>query len=78
MNPIDWPDIIRYLEAKPMTQQQIADAAKLSSSGHVSNLKSGTQKTIEYTLGCNLMDLYLKEKRRRERANRAKPARGRR
>lgn len=78
MNSIDWPEIIRYLEAKPMTQQQIADAAKLASSGHVSNLKSGTQKTIEYSLGCNLMDLYRREKRRRERVGVAKSSQGQR
>ena len=60
---MDWIKIICDLE-QAMTHAEIAKAAGMSSSGHVSNLKSGLQKTVKYEIGCKLVDLHRIEMRR--------------
>ena len=51
-----------------MTQQEIAKAAGMASSGHVCNIKSGHQKRVSYEIGCKLVDLHRKAMRKARRA----------
>lgn len=51
-----------------MTQQQIATAAEMASSGHVNNLKSGLQKRVSYEIGCKLVALHHAAMRKQARA----------
>lgn len=61
--PTLWPPIINDL-TEVMTLKEIADIVGASSPGHVWNLKHGVQASVDYELGCRLVDLHRKVKRK--------------
>lgn len=63
---VDWPSTIIYL-AEHLTFEQIAQQSGLASSGHVSNVKSGAQKTVTFEIGRKLLDMQRREAKRRKR-----------
>ena len=62
---MNWPHIITQILSRGYQLREVAALCHFSSPGHLHDLKSGKQLSVEYERGAALLDLHRKVMRRR-------------